>query len=115
MARINRIRRTINGKTVEQLLLGVANVIQHIVPIHVMCDRNDIHVVSQIKATHTGLPTIFIYDHYPGGIGLAEDVYKRFDEIKKAATHLISKCPCEDGCPSCIGMEIEGISAKKNV
>ncbi len=86
---------------------------QHLVPIHVMCDRNDIHVISQIKAAHTGLPTIFIYDHYPGGIGLAEDVYNRFDEIKKAATLLISKCPCEDGCPSCIGMEIEGVSAKK--
>ena len=110
---LTQLDERLTEKIVEQLLLGVAHVIQHIVPIHVMCDRNDIHVVSQIKATHTGLPTIFIYDHYPGGIGLAEDVYKRFDEIKRAATHLIRKCPCDDGCPSCIGMEIEGISAKQ--
>jgi DEAD/DEAH box helicase domain-containing protein len=101
-------------KTLEQLLLGLTNVLKHIVPIHVMCDRNDIHVTSQIRAEHTQLPTIFIYDHYPGGIGLAEDVYKRMDEIKEAAKSLIKKCPCEDGCPSCIGTEIEGIHAKKS-
>jgi len=97
----------------EQLLLGISNVLRHIVPVHVMCDRSDIHVVSQIRAEYTQLPTIFIYDHYPGGIGLAEEVYKRFDEIKQAAASLIRQCPCEDGCPSCIGTEIEGPNAKK--
>lgn len=100
-------------KTLEQVLLGIANVLQHIVPVLVMCDRNDIHVAAQIKAAHSGLPTIFIYDHYPGGIGLAEDVYKRFDEVKAAAKNLIQKCACEDGCPSCIGSEIDGITGKQ--
>ncbi|MDF2667782.1 MAG: box helicase domain protein [Paenibacillus sp.] len=100
-------------KTLEQLLLGIANVLKHIVPVLVMCDRNDIHVVSQIKAAHTQLPTIFIYDHYPGGIGLAEDVYKRIDEVKNAAKNLIQKCACKEGCPSCIGTEISGINGKQ--
>ncbi|WP_042161866.1 DEAD/DEAH box helicase [Paenibacillus gorillae] len=110
---IKEVDPSIETKTLEQLLMGIANVIRHIVPIHVMCDRNDIHVVSQIRAEHSQLPTIFIYDHYPGGIGLAEDVYKRFDEIKAAAINLVRRCPCEDGCPSCIGTEIEGMNAKK--
>lgn len=109
---IKEVDPTLGEKTMEQLLLGISNVLQHVVPVHVMCDRNDIHVVSQIRAAHTGLPTIFIYDHYPGGIGLAEEVYKRFDEMKEAAKNLIKKCPCNDGCPSCIGNEIEGIKAK---
>lgn len=100
-------------KVLEQLLLGIANVIQHIVPVMVMCDRSDVHVTSQIKAAHTGLPTIFIYDHYPGGIGLADDVYKRFDDVKQAAANLIKKCSCKDGCPSCIGNEIDGINGKQ--
>lgn len=109
---LKEVDSEIGTKTLEQLLLGIANVLKHIVPIHVMCDRNDIHVVSQIRAAHTQLPTIFMYDHYPGGIGLAEDVFKRFDEVIAAAKKLIRKCPCEDGCPSCIGTEIEGINAK---
>ncbi|SEG05480.1 DEAD/DEAH box helicase [Paenibacillus sp. UNC499MF] len=100
-------------KTLEQLLLGISNVLRHIAPVLVMCDRSDLHVVSQIKAAHTGLPTIFIYDHYPGGIGLAEEVYGRFEEVKQAAKNLIRKCACEDGCPSCIGSEIEGVHAKR--
>ncbi len=112
---IKEIDPHLGEKTLEQLLLGIANVFQHIVPVYVMCDRNDIHVVSQIKAAHTGLPTIFLYDHYPGGIGLAEDVYKRFAEINEGAKRLITNCPCQDGCPSCIGTEIEGIKAKDNI
>ncbi|MFJ7745942.1 DEAD/DEAH box helicase [Peribacillus sp. NPDC097295] len=109
---LKEVDSTLGEKTLEQLLQGIANVLGHIVPIHVMCDRNDIHVVAQIKAAHTQLPTIFLYDHYPGGIGLAEDVYKRFDHVRDAAKNLIRKCPCKDGCPSCIGTEIEGIHAK---
>ncbi|WP_217556529.1 DEAD/DEAH box helicase [Paenibacillus sp. GbtcB18] len=103
----------VGTKALEQILWGIANVMKHIAPVLVMCDRNDVHVISQIKANHTGLPTIFLYDHYPGGIGLAEEVYTRFDEVRKAAKNLIQKCPCEDGCPSCIGSEIEGIHAKR--
>ncbi|OKL38363.1 DEAD/DEAH box helicase [Domibacillus mangrovi] len=110
---LKEIGPELKEKALEQLLMGIANVLNHIVPILTMCDRNDIHVVSQIKATHTGLSTIFLYDHYPGGIGLAEDVYKRFDEVKAAAKDLIEKCPCQDGCPSCIGMEIGGMNAKR--
>ncbi|QHW34515.1 DEAD/DEAH box helicase [Paenibacillus rhizovicinus] len=102
----------LGAKTLELLLMGIANVMNHIVPVLVMCDRSDVHVISQIKADHTGLPTIFICDHYPGGIGLADDVYKRFDEVKAAAMELIRKCPCEDGCPSCISTEIVGMNAK---
>ncbi|MCI4167871.1 ATP-dependent helicase MrfA [Bacillus spizizenii] len=105
----------IGEKTLEQLLLGISNVLQHIVPVYIMCDRNDVHVISQIKAAHTGLPTIFLYDHYPGGIGLAEEVFKRFSDINEAAKQLIKQCPCHDGCPSCIGTEIEGIKAKERI
>ncbi|WP_046180534.1 DEAD/DEAH box helicase [Domibacillus tundrae] len=100
-------------KSLEHLLRGIANVLHHIVPIHTMCDKSDIHVVSQIKAAHTGLPTIFLYDHYPGGIGLAEDVYKRFDDVKEAAKDLIRKCPCQNGCPSCVGMGFDGMDVKR--
>jgi DEAD/DEAH box helicase domain-containing protein len=109
---LKQVDPEIGEKTLEQLLLGIANVMRHIAPVLVMCDRSDIHVVSQIKAAHTGLPTVFLYDHYPGGIGLAEDVFKRFDEIKNAAKNLIQKCSCKDGCPACIGTEIEGINGK---
>lgn len=80
-----------------------------------MCDRSDIHVISQIKAAHTGKPTVFLYDHYPGGIGLSKEVQARFDEIARAATQLIERCSCENGCPSCIGMEMKEIDGKSSI
>ena len=43
----------IGEKTLEQLLLGISNVLQHIVPVYIMCDRNDFNVFYQIKAANT--------------------------------------------------------------
>ncbi|MDR4996248.1 DEAD/DEAH box helicase [Bacillus altitudinis] len=112
---LHEAERRFEEKTLEQLLLGIANVLQHIVPAFVMCDRSDIHVVSQIKAAHTGKPTVFLYDHYPGGIGLSKEVQARFDEIAGAAIQLIERCRCENGCPSCIGMEMKEVNGKRSI
>lgn len=100
----------------EQALVGISNVLRHLVPMFVMCDRTDIHVVPQMKAPHSGMPTIFLYDRYPGGIGLSEAVFERYDEIMGEVKHLLERCPCENGCPSCIGViEASNHSVKKNV
>jgi DEAD/DEAH box helicase domain-containing protein len=48
-------------------------------------------------------PTIFLYDHVPGGVGLAARLYEQRTELLRRARRLIEGCACEDGCPSCIG------------
>lgn len=46
---------------------------------------------------------LYIYDAYPGGIGFSEPLYDAA-EVLLARTHeLIAACPCEKGCPSCVG------------
>ncbi|MGC4376395.1 DEAD/DEAH box helicase [Fictibacillus sp. Mic-4] len=97
----------------EQSLIGIANVLRHIAPLFVMCDKGDLHVVPQMKAVHSGKPTIFLYDRYPGGVGLSETVYKEWDTILHEAAALIERCPCESGCPSCTEMAAEGKDGKK--
>ncbi|MBS4173234.1 DEAD/DEAH box helicase [Bacillus sp. FJAT-49736] len=101
----------------EASLIGIANVLKSIVPLFVMCDPHDIHVVPQIKAVHNEKPTIFLYDRYPGGIGLSEKVYENIQEIVRKANEVINNCPCENGCPSCIGTTSYSSStnAKKQV
>lgn len=97
------------GKSeVERGLVGLAHVLQHVAPLFVMCDRMDLHVIPQRKAIHSGAPTIFLYDRYPGGIGLSEQVYKEMDTILARAEELILSCPCESGCPSCVGAAEDG-------
>ena len=48
-------------------------------------------------------PQIFIYDAYPGGIGLSEPLYRLHHRLLAESQALIVKCPCRDGCPSCVG------------
>jgi DEAD/DEAH box helicase domain-containing protein len=48
-------------------------------------------------------PTIFLFDSVPGGVGLAERIFERAPALVDAAHSLIASCPCESGCPACIG------------
>jgi len=73
-----------------------------ILPLFALCDRNDIGGVSTPLHPDTGDAQIFIYDAYPGGIGIAEKGYDMIEELWQATMHVISECPCEDGCPSCV-------------
>ncbi|MEK3808343.1 DEAD/DEAH box helicase [Bacillus sp. FSL H8-0547] len=89
----------------EEALLGLAHALKHIVPISVMCDPSDISVVPQMKATHNDQPTVFLYDKYPGGVGLAGKVFETMEIVLGETNAMISGCPCETGCPSCTGLE----------
>jgi DEAD/DEAH box helicase domain-containing protein len=48
-------------------------------------------------------PNIFVYDNYPGGIGLSEPLYRLHDRLIRESRALIEACSCQDGCPSCVG------------
>jgi DEAD/DEAH box helicase domain-containing protein len=48
-------------------------------------------------------PRVFIYDNYPGGIGFSEPLHRLHDTLVADTHELIRSCPCEGGCPSCVG------------
>lgn len=73
-----------------------------ILPLFALCDRNDIGGVSTSLHPDTGRAQIFIYDAYPGGIGIAEKGFSMITELWQATLGVIAECPCQDGCPSCI-------------
>jgi DEAD/DEAH box helicase domain-containing protein len=73
-----------------------------VLPLFAMCDRWDIGGVSYPAHPQTGTPAIFIYDGYPGGVGITEKGYSLIDALMTATREVIEACPCEAGCPSCI-------------
>ncbi len=97
------------------VMIGAAYAIQSFIPLFLRCDRTDIHVVPQVKAVHTGTPTFYIYDSYPGGIGLSEKIFECWPELLLKATNHVSNCKCADGCPVCIGAQEAGYGSKKEV
>ena len=73
-----------------------------LLPLIALCDRWDIGGLSTARHADTGEPTVFVYDGYPGGAGLAERSYRRLPEHLQATRDAIDGCRCTDGCPSCI-------------
>lgn len=96
-------------------LVGISNLLSIVAPLYLMCAPQDISVVYQVKAPITDKPTIFLYDTYPGGIGLAEKAFRMPQLLLEEAMHVAQGCGCEHGCPSCAGPEIEvGEGGKQN-
>ncbi|MCL2281617.1 MAG: DEAD/DEAH box helicase [Dehalococcoidia bacterium] len=97
----------VNNITAEGLdFLGGIHGMEHaaigLLPLFAMCDRNDIGGLSTPLHPDTGKPQIFIYDAYPGGVGIAEKGFEIIRELWQATRAAIAECPCYDGCPSCI-------------
>jgi len=87
-------------------LLGALHALEHgqiaVLPLIAMCDRWDIGGLSTNLHPQTGGPTIFIYDGHPGGVGITRRGYDQFERLVNDAHRLISECPCQSGCPSCV-------------
>ncbi len=98
-----------------EAMIGVAYAMNAFIPLFIQCDSSDVAVVPQVKASHNELPTFFVYDKYPGGIGLSEKVYDLWEELLMKTLEHVSNCPCESGCPSCIGAQDSLQEGKKRV
>ncbi|MBP6716463.1 MAG: DEAD/DEAH box helicase [Acidobacteria bacterium] len=77
---------------------GIAFAMHNIAPLLLMSDQGDIGVSVDRE-------TIFLYDNYPGGIGFSEPLFSMHDELLARTRELIDECPCQSGCPSCVGPE----------
>ena len=93
---------TISGLDLAGGLHGAEHAIIALMPLHVICDRWDIGGLSSPAFGENGEPSIFVYDAYEGGIGLAEKAYEILPELFSSSRELVRDCRCDDGCPSCI-------------
>ncbi|HEY3533985.1 MAG TPA: DEAD/DEAH box helicase [Pedococcus sp.] len=85
---------------------GAAHAAEHaaigMLPLVATSDRWDIGGVSTAEHPDTGLPTIMVYDGYPGGAGFAERAFGAFEAWLGATRETIASCRCERGCPACV-------------
>jgi DEAD/DEAH box helicase domain-containing protein len=94
---------------------GIAYTMQNLIPLYIMCDRADISVIPMVRAPFSNMPTIYVYDKYPGGIGLSKKVFTMLPTILQAVLEHIQSCSCDKGCPSCIGPPLEsGLFGKQS-
>ena len=89
--------------TLQNGMMGVANLLRIVAPLYLMCSPRDVAISYQVKCPFTQKPTLILYDNCPGGVGLAEKAYRMRDILLTHARMIARDCPCEHGCPSCVG------------
>jgi len=119
-------------------LFGLAYLLHHVSPLFMMCDLHDVGVSIGDNMTGESVPprdiplkiapfeeqpifmepdfepNIFIYDNYPGGIGLSPALFELEKALLQHCLKTIAICPCREGCPSCVGPSREtGRQAKQ--
>ena len=97
----------LDGSAFGGSLRGLANILGKIAPLWVMCDPRDLRSISQVRAPFTERPTVYIYENIPGGVGLSEKLFNEHEPLWESCLDHIKQCPCEDGCPSCVGPAME--------
>jgi len=102
------IEHAINRVAEEKGLhfMGGIHAIEHgsigIFPLFALCDRNDIGGICYPHHPQIGKGAIFIYDGYPGGVGLAQRGFEVVLELLEKTLDHLKTCECDEGCPSCI-------------
>jgi DEAD/DEAH box helicase domain-containing protein len=96
-------------------LRGVGVALETVATLALMCDPRDLGTTLGDRPTGTVrvsapkalgerfVPTLFVYEHVPGGTGLAERIWEQRDALVRRALRLIETCPCAIGCPACVG------------
>ncbi|MCD4812661.1 DEAD/DEAH box helicase [bacterium] len=71
-------------------------------PVKVLCDRWDLGGLSTLAHPQVSQPCMFVYDGFPGGIGLVSKGLEVLESWIKTTKEMVETCACEDGCPACI-------------
>jgi len=81
----------------------LGTLVRNVAPVFLLCDPRDLGVAERLKDLAFACPALYVYDGYPGGIGLAEGFLQNAAAIFAGALELAAGCACAYGCPSCIG------------
>ena len=108
-------------------IFGMLHALESMATLLLMCDRRDLGTAVGERPAGPGVetewqdaapsmtagkseeikelfePNLYLYDAYPGGIGFSEPLYRVHDLLLRRTRELIAACPCEKGCPSCVG------------
>ena len=95
--------RSLGRETLEAGLQGMAHALRHVASLHLMCDPRDLGSIAEVRSVTTRLPTVTVYEVYPGGVGFSSRMYELHRELLDDAAALVRDCPCRAGCPSCVG------------
>jgi DEAD/DEAH box helicase domain-containing protein len=85
-------------------LTGLGHALRSVAALRLMCDPRDLGVaLGSSSPSGEFEPNLYLYDTYPGGIGQSAPLYEMTEALLRDTAELLARCPCGDGCPSCVG------------
>jgi DEAD/DEAH box helicase domain-containing protein len=102
-----------SAQAMQGALTAVANLVRNTAPLFLMCDPRDLGVFVEGRSAFTRQPTLVVYDTVPAGVGLSERLFGAQAQVLQAALEQVESCPCDWGCPACIGPVTEVDRAAK--
>jgi DEAD/DEAH box helicase domain-containing protein len=87
-------------------LRGAGRALETVATLALMCDPRDLGCTlgDAADGPRRGYsPTLYLYEHVPGGTGLSERIFEQREVLIGRARTLIERCPCVAGCPACVG------------
>jgi DEAD/DEAH box helicase domain-containing protein len=112
------VRTTPAGRAaVIDALSGLGRALETAATVALMCDPRDLGAAlgdaadgapasdAKPTAAHNSVydPTLFLYEQCPGGTGIAERIFEQREALLARTEALVAGCPCEQGCPACVG------------
>ena len=89
------------GLDVHAGLRGIGYATRMLFPLFITCDTLDFsHSIGSVNSPWNA---IFIYERYRLGLGYTRRAYEMLDRIMPAVLDHVRACPCDDGCPCCVG------------
>jgi len=82
-------------------LPGIGYATRMLLPLLMTCDTLDFS--HSIGSVNSPWQSIFIYERYPHGLGFTAKAYENLHIIMPMVLDHITNCPCDDGCPCCVG------------
>jgi DEAD/DEAH box helicase domain-containing protein len=94
-------------RLLDVALRGAGRILQAVASLLLMVEPADLGLVTQVRSPHQGAPTLYLYEGVPGGIGLADRLFQRREELLARAAELVAGCRCSGGCPACVGPPLD--------
>jgi DEAD/DEAH box helicase domain-containing protein len=87
-------------------LHGLGNALRTVASLLLMCDPHDLGIAvteEPVASAANWSPNLYLYDSYPGGVGLSAPLYRDAAKLARETRGMIRACTCDAGCPSCVG------------
>ena len=84
---------------------GLGNALRTVAALLLMCDPRDLGIAlsEDVEGVKVFEPNLYLYDAYPGGVGLSAPLFRLAPRLLQHTAELLRACPCDAGCPSCVG------------